>query len=351
MSKPALDTSPEVIVTNLHWRYTGVTAANRRIGPGIALRLRAVWFGRHRPAEMRALGWGGLWRLRGKLRRAGGWCVWHARRNDEMFAGVVLRALGWRLRLVCLSAAQREHSAFTHWLYRRMDAIVAISQGARGRVGGVAAVIPHGVDTEVFRPAADRRAVLTQLGVPGRRAIGTFGRVRAQKGTDVFIAAMCRLLPKHPEWTAVIVGAVTPDQEEFAEGLRREVAAAGLEKRILFVGEQAEEDLPRWFQAVTVYAFCSRIEGFGLTLLEAMASGCGLVASRAGAAEELVEDRVNGRLIAPGEAGELVAALEPLMAEPALAEEWGRRARETMERGHSLEGEVEAISRLYQKLR
>ena len=73
-------------------------------------------------------------------------------------------------------------------------------------------MIPHGVDTDRLRAAADRAAAFAESGLPGRYAIGCFGRVRAQKGSDVFVDAMCRLLPRYPDFTAVMVGAITPEQ-------------------------------------------------------------------------------------------------------------------------------------------
>ena len=51
-------------------------------------------------------------------------------------------------------------------------------------------------------------AAFAEAGLPGRYAIGCFGRVRAQKGSDVFVEAMCRLLPRYPDFTAVMVGAI-----------------------------------------------------------------------------------------------------------------------------------------------
>ena len=78
----------------------------------------------------------------------------------------------------------------------------------------------HGVDTDRYAPPADRAAAFAESGLPGRYAIGCFGRVRAQKGTDVFVEAMCRLLPRYPDFTAVIVGAVVPEQQGFADELK-----------------------------------------------------------------------------------------------------------------------------------
>ena len=85
--------------------------------------------------------------------------------------------------------------------------------------------------------------------------------------------------------------------------------------------------MQRWYQRLTIYAFTSRNEGFGLTLIEAMSSGAALVASRAGAAEFVVEDGVTGVLTPPGDVDALVAALEPLMRDPASANAMGERAR------------------------
>ena len=77
------------------------------------------------------------------------------------------------------------------------------------------------------------------------------------------------------------------------------------------------EEVQRWYKRLTIYAFTSRNEGFGLTLIEAMSAGAALVATRAGAAEFVVEDGVTGVLTPPGDAEALAAALEPLMRDPA----------------------------------
>ena len=100
-----------------------------------------------------------------------------------MIAGVLLRSLGWPLKLVFTSAAQRHHTWITRWLIRRMDAIIATSDISASFLKREPTVIPHGVDTDVYAPPADRAAAFAESGLPGRFAIGCFGRVRAQKGT------------------------------------------------------------------------------------------------------------------------------------------------------------------------
>jgi mannosyltransferase len=306
----------QLIVPNLHRRYSGVTATNRMVAPKLAKLFRAAWFGSHAPEGIARMGVRDLvklWRRRTPL-------IWHARRNNEMIVGVLLRFLGWPLKLVFTSAAQRHHTWITRWLIRQMDAIIATSDISASYLKRDATVILHGVDTDVYAPPADRAAAFRESGLPGHYAIGCFGRVRAQKGSDVFVDAMCRLLPRYPDFTAVIVGAITPEQAGFASDLKQRIAAAGLTSRIIITGELA------------------------------MAVGAALVASRAGAAELVVEDGVTGLLTPPGDADALVNALEPLMRDPAAAAAMGARARQRVLETFSLDVEAKRIADIYRTL-
>jgi mannosyltransferase len=336
----------QLIVPNLHRRYSGVTATNRMVAPKLAAMYRAAWLGPHAPDGIARMGFADLlklWRRRNAL-------IWHARRNDEMIAGLLLRALGWPLKLVFTSAAQRHHKRLTRWLIRQMDAVIATSELSASFLKREATVVMHGVDTILYAPPSDRAAAFAEAKLPGRYAIGCFGRVRAQKGTDIFVAAMCRLLPRYPDFTAVMVGAITPEQAGFADGLQKRIDAAGLQSRIVIAGELAIEEVPQWYQRLTIYAFTSRNEGFGLTLIEAMSAGAVLVASRAGAAELVVEDGVTGILTPTGDIDALVAALEPLMRDPAAAATMGERGRARVLEKFSLDAEANRIAEVYRAL-
>src|SRR6202453_45151 len=211
----------QLIVPNLHRRYSGVTATNRMVAPKLAQLFRAAWLGPDAPDGIARIGvvdLARLWRRRTPL-------IWHARRNNEMIVGVLLRSLGWPLKLVFTSAAQRHHTWITRWLIRRMDAIIATSDISASFLKREATVIPHGVDTGRYAPPADRAAAFAEAGLPGRYAIGCFGRVRAQKGTDVFVDAMCRLLPRYPDFSAVVVGGITTEQTAFASDLKKRIEA------------------------------------------------------------------------------------------------------------------------------
>lgn len=337
----------EVVIPNLHWRYSGVTATNRAVAPRLAQLFSAVWFGRDAPEGIRRIGWRDMLSLRALRFKKQRTIIWHARRNNEMIAGLVLRWLGWPFFLVFTSAAQRHHTWLTRFLIRNMDGLIATTDAAASFLQRRAVVIEHGVDTERYCPPPDRAAAWRESGLSGAVGIGCFGRVRHQKGTDVFIAAMVRLLPEFKDYTAVLSGAITPDQRAFAQGLQDDAEQAGLGDRIVFLGERPIDEIPEWYRRISLYAFTSRNEGFGLTLLEAMASGNAVVAARAGAAERVIVDGETGVLVPPGDVAALVQACETLMRAPDKIRAMGERARAHVQAHFSIEAEAERIADVY----
>jgi mannosyltransferase len=340
----------EVIIPNLNWRYSGGTAVNRTIAPLVAKRCKAAWFGPDQPEGVAGLSLGDLARLRFRAPAHGKARIWHARRNVEMIAGLLLKLLGYRFALIFNSASQRRKTWLTNFLIARMDAVIATSEAAASFIERPATVIHHGVDVDLYSPPADRRAAFAETGLPGKYAIGIFGRVRRQKGADLFVDAMCRLLPRYPDFTAVVIGLTTVDNLPFLEGLKQRVAAASLTERVRFLGELPIEDVPRWYQRISIYVFASRVEGFGLTMLEAMAAGDAVVATRAGAAEMIISDGDDGVLAPVGDVDALVAALEPLMRDPERIEAMGRRARARIISQFSRDREADEITAVYRQV-
>ena len=276
--------------------------------------------------------------------------IWHARRNTEMLLGLVLRSLGWRLKLLFNSAGQRRKSRYTDFLIAQMDAITATSETSASFVSRPTTIIHHGIDLDLYRPPEDRLAAFAATGLPGKYGIGAFGRVRRQKGSDLFVEAMCRLLPKYPDFSAVVVGHVSVDNLALVENLKQRIASAGLNERIRFLGELPIEEVPLWYRRISIYVFASRVEGFGLTLLEAMAAGDAVVATRAGAAETIIADGDTGVLVPIDDIEGLVAAIEPLMRDPGRIAPMGARARIRVEQSFSRDREVDEILSVYRQL-
>jgi mannosyltransferase len=355
----AIDTAPasrqfadladvEIVAPNFKRRLSGVTTTVAQLVPLQARSLKIATLGPGLPAGLPAIDWRQCLGLLRRPRRRP-FRIWHARRNNEMIAGVLLRdVLRAPLKLVFTSAAQRNHKPLTKWLIRRMDAVIATNPLSASYLEVPHAVIMHGVNLEEFHPRRSPEDDYAAARLPGRYAIGCFGRIRHQKGTDLFVQAMIAFLPRYPEWTAVITGRITAEHQPFARELERRIAEAGLSDRILFLGEVP--DIRLWYRRISLYVAPSRNEGFGLTPLEAMASGSPVVASDAGAYRYLIAEGETGFVVPAGDGQALQRAIGRYLAEPELLAAHSANALAHVRRHFPLEGEAAAIGRVYEEL-
>ncbi|HTO32343.1 MAG TPA: glycosyltransferase family 4 protein [Pararhizobium sp.] len=275
--------------------------------------------------------------------------VWHARRNIEMLPGLFLRdILRMPLKLLFTSAAQRRHSGWTRFLISKMDAVIATSSRSGSFLQVPHTVIQHGIDLDMFHPPATPDDTIAATGLPGKHLIGCFGRVRHQKGTDLFVRAMVELLPLHPDWTAVVCGRVTTEHRAFGEELENLVKSAGLTDRIRFMGEV--DDIKPWYRRLSLYIAPSRNEGFGLTPLEAMASTTAVVSSDAGAYEEMIVPGQTGTAVPAGNYEALRDAIRPYLADPDMAARHAQNGFEHVHANFAIEREASAIAAIYEKL-
>jgi mannosyltransferase len=271
--------------------------------------------------------------------------VWHARRNIEMLAGLILRRVRPRTRLIFTSAAQRVHSAYTKRLIAKMDRVVATSAASAGFLDRDCVIVPHGIDTGHFAPA-DRAALKRRLGLdPGAQYLGSFGALRAAKGTDLFVDALIATLGQHPGWKAIVVGHVVPRERAYVDELKSRVSTAGLADRIAFTGHVP--DARDYLRAMEICVAPSRKEGFGLTALEAMAAEVPVVASRAGSYNETIVDGETGLIAETGNAGALAGAIARLMDDDALRQQMGRRGRQRVLARYAIEREAAALLQVY----
>ncbi len=339
----------EVIAPNFKRRLSGVTSTIIQLVP-VQNRLgqKVATLGPGLPGDLPAMRWRdlpALWKAPGRrpLR------IWHARRNIEMLPGILLRdVLRMKLKLVFTSASQRRHSAWTRLLVSRMDAVVATSRKTASYLGVPNTVVMHGIDVERFSPPADKAAAKAACGLnSGQKFAGCFGRVRHQKGTDLFVDAMIALLPSRPGWSAIVAGRTTPQHAAFEAGLRQRVRNAGLADRILFVGEHA--DINRWYRALDLFVAPQRWEGFGLTPLEAMASGVPVVATDVGAFSEQIVGGAGetGILVGPDDLPAMVEAAAAFLDDDGRREAAGHRGRSHVTANFAIENEARQLGLVY----
>ena len=359
---------PEIIVTCLKKRFTGVSGTINALLPWQAAQWSLAYVGAALPGARAAAtqpskspASGGpsfkhvsLWQAIGLSARAlpgGKPRIWHVRRNHEMLLAIVLRDLfHLPIRVVFTSAAIRRHSALPCWLISRMDGVIATTEDAARHVPNTSAVIGHGVDTQRFVVPTDKLSAWSASGLPGRYGIGIFGRVRAEKGVHVFVQALLEVLPCFPDFTAVIAGLCKTEDQAFTEALKHQLAQAGLSERVLWLGEVAPDDMPAWYQRTLVAVACPLYEGYGLTVIEAMASGCAVVASRTGAFASMVEHGVTGALVPVNDSQALARALRQIVANPSRAADMGASGRARVQQLFSIEAEALGIAEVYRSV-
>jgi glycosyltransferase involved in cell wall biosynthesis len=218
------------------------------------------------------------------------------------------------------------------WL-RDADAFVAMSRAIReemlaaGVPGERIALVPHGVDTERFRPAdpGERARLRERLGLPDGVLAAWTGRLLRGKGLETLLEAFGRVAGDVKGLRLLLVGAGGGQALSVEDELKRRAGEAGLGERVVFAGrlEQVEDAL----RAADLFVFPSVFEALGISLVEAAACGLPAVASRTGGIVDVVEDGLSGLLVAPGEAGALAEGLRTLGTDAGRRAAMGRQAR------------------------
>jgi mannosyltransferase len=351
---------PEIIVTNLKRRFTGVSGTISALLPAQAKSLKIAFVGVELPSVVKArlhnpdnFSHTGLWEAIWMSRKPlpdGRKRIWHVRRDPEMLLTIVLRdVLRLPIKIVFTSAAQRYHSWFPRWLISKMDAVIATTPVAAKFVNSNA-IIPHGIDTEMFAPSTDKSLAWTITGLPGKYGIGMVGRIRPEKGTDIFVRAMLDLLPDFPDFTAVILGLAQPQFLAYQQQLQETIMSKGLSDRIFFKGDIPSDQMPRWYSSMLMIVACPRYEGYGLTLLEGMSSGCAPVASDTGVFRNVIEDSQVGYVVPVGDAAALASSIRTLMENIQLAKSFGERGRGYIVEKLSVDTEAANIKEVYKTI-
>ena len=209
------------------------------------------------------------------------------------------------------------------------------------------AVIPCGVDTDLFQPMARTTAKdLLELGP--EPLLLYVGRLQPIKGLETLLQAMARL---DGSTRLLIIGG---DQDEPDNGhaahLRECVAALGLARRVRFLGTQPQRRLRLFYAAAEATVMPSSYESFGMVALEAMACGCPVVASRVGGLTTTIRDGVTGHLVPEGDPAALAGRLNGLLRDRQERDRLGAEATRWAAE-HRWPCVAEAVCRLYSELR
>jgi glycosyltransferase involved in cell wall biosynthesis len=201
------------------------------------------------------------------------------------------------------------------WSYPLADTVVALTEESRKWVEihchcKNVKVVPNWVSLPI--PMTEPMLRPDDFVAPGRRMLLAAGRMTEQKGFDYLIDAFARVAAQAPLWDLVILG-----EGEDRKALEQQRADAGLVSRVFLPGQVG--NVSDWYARTDLYVLSSRFEGFGMTLVEAMASGCAAISFDCDAGpRDIIAHGQNGLLVSPvGDVDNLAAAMLALMTNDA----------------------------------
>jgi glycosyltransferase involved in cell wall biosynthesis len=263
-----------------------------------------------------------------------------ARRNR---VGLLATSHNWPSKLLSM----RVYAVLDRLALRTFDKVIVVSDVVADilRRSGVAAekvaLIPNGVDLERFQSAGPK--LRTENGFGDNPVVGFVGRLVPDKGGALLVRAAQQVLAMRPNATFVLVGE-GPAHEEW-KALAGEL---GINDQVIFAG--VRDDMPEVYASFDMVVLPSLIEALPMCLLEAMAAGRPVIATRVGAVPRLVVDGQTGLLLEPGDVSSLAQAVLRLLENPDMACQLGENGRAHVAQHFSAEVMAKSYIGMYEQV-
>ena len=240
-------------------------------------------------------------------------------------------------------------NALSRWKYRQVDSFICASEAIRqmligdGVPGARTVTVHEGIDIERV-DAAEPANLHGEFWLPHHAPIvGNVAALVGHKGQKHLIEAARLVLPQMPDARFIIAG-----EGELKPALERQIKDHHLEKHVLLAGFRP--DVLSLHKAFDIFAMSSVTEGLGTSLLDAMAAGKPIVATRTGGIPEVVADGETGLLVPPRDEEALADAIVRLLKDPDLRREMGEAGRVRARNLFSLERMVQNTLNVYQRV-
>jgi glycosyltransferase involved in cell wall biosynthesis len=273
----------------------------------------------------------------------------------------IMAARRVRAPAICHLRSMDQRSFFERWLSRSLRGYICVSRAVdehQRTLGGRTSpswVVYNGIDLAEFAtlPQTDsqsRAAWRSEWGWTTEDiVIGSIGRIVPWKGQHVFLSALAQLLPRYPNLRGLIVGAAEPRDQEYAAALRQQAHRLGLEHVVRYTGYRA--DISRLLHGMDILAHTSiSPEPFGRVIIEGMATGVTVIATRAGGAAEIIEDSASGLLVPMEDVEALAQAVARVVDNPDQAAAWRSAARQRVEQMFTVQRYVQGVEQVYEEI-
>jgi glycosyltransferase involved in cell wall biosynthesis len=231
-----------------------------------------------------------------------------------------------------------------------VDRVIAVSQAAArfshslGFPEQRITVVPNGVDLSCFNGATDASLMRKELGIGSQPLVLTVSRLIKRKSPELLVSAFVKVLRAIPDAKLVIAGAGRE-----MDNLYRQTEELGIRNSVFMMGGLPRERVAQLMAAADIFVLSSKMESFGLTLLEASAAGIPVVCSNAGGVPEVFQDGFNALLYPPGDDDAMASAMISLIRDRDLAKRVSANALQTA-RGFTWGATAERTLRVYEEV-
>ena len=257
--------------------------------------------------------------------------------KGDVYAYLALRRSSTPLVATCHNwvdgdLALRIYGHLDRYVLKRFAGVAAVSAGVAQRLAaagvprGKVHPIRNGVDLHLLSMVHRSEAV----GAPRPLRVGIVARLSPEKGVDIFVRMAALLASDLPDAHFLVAGE-GPERGRLEDMIEK----SGLGRRVTLLGRQ--EDMPAFYQQVNLQVLSSRNEGLPMAVLEGMASGLPVVATRVGEIPEVVEDGRTGYIVPTEDPQELAAAVRKISTDPLRLRSMGDAAREHVRASFSAE--------------
>lgn len=240
-----------------------------------------------------------------------------------------------------------------------VDKIITVSESIREYLlgGGCISIdkvetIYLGIDLRDYNAARSSNRIRSEFGInPGQPFIGMIGRFQEIKGHRYFLEAVSIVRESLPESMFLIVGARIfdrPEDQDYPSRIDSWIQELGLEEAVICAGFR--QDIPEILSALDILVLPSVRESFGLILIESMAAGTPVVATRCGGPEEIIENNVSGLLISPKDSLALAESVIHLFRDRKKREQMALEAKERTKSRFNITLQGEKTESIYKEL-
>jgi len=231
------------------------------------------------------------------------------------------------------------------------DYVIAVSEGAKRQVVDdchfdeeKVVVIYNGIHRPAKIPERDKEEVFQKLNLKeGYPVICNIGRLTEQKGPSIFLSAIEKVVQREPDLQVLMVG-----EGELRKELEEQARELGIRTNVIFTGFR--EDIPVILQISQFLVGSALWEGFPYSIIEALANGTPVIATRVGGVPEAVIDDCTGYLVEPNDAVDLADKILYLIRHKEKIEEFGENGRRLYEEKFAFDRMIEQTEKVYQQL-